>query len=105
VAEGAPLLREYAGKTCIEGSNPSDSAKCIHRSNAPSGAFGFRATGAGSHRGADPRRLDGQGLRLVGPGAAVIYLFQQRPLKLWLINGGYQVVTYTVMGGVLGVWR
>jgi tryptophanase len=26
VAEGAPLLREYAGKTCIEGSNPSDSA-------------------------------------------------------------------------------
>jgi hypothetical protein len=27
VAEGAPLLREYVGKTCIEGSNPSDSAK------------------------------------------------------------------------------
>jgi hypothetical protein len=26
VAEGAPLLREYVGKTCIEGSNPSDSA-------------------------------------------------------------------------------
>ena len=22
-AEGAPLLREYVGKTCIEGSNPS----------------------------------------------------------------------------------
>ena len=28
VAEGAPLLREYVGKTCIEGSNPSGSAKC-----------------------------------------------------------------------------
>jgi predicted amino acid-binding ACT domain protein len=27
VAEGAPLLREYVGKTCIEGSNPSDSAR------------------------------------------------------------------------------
>ena len=27
MAEGAPLLREYVGKTCIEGSNPSDSAK------------------------------------------------------------------------------
>ena len=26
MAEGAPLLREYVGKTCIEGSNPSDSA-------------------------------------------------------------------------------
>lgn len=30
MAEGAPLLREYAGKTCIEGSNPSDSAKTSH---------------------------------------------------------------------------
>ena len=27
MAEGAPLLREYVGKTCIEGSNPSGSAK------------------------------------------------------------------------------
>ena len=27
MAEGAPLLREYVGKTCIEGSNPSVSAK------------------------------------------------------------------------------
>jgi hypothetical protein len=26
VAEGAPLLREYVGKTCIKGSNPFDSA-------------------------------------------------------------------------------
>ncbi len=29
MAEGAPLLREYVGKTCIEGSNPSDSAKIV----------------------------------------------------------------------------
>ena len=27
MAEGAPLLREYVGKTCIEGSNPSGSAR------------------------------------------------------------------------------
>lgn len=26
MAEGAPLLREYAGKTCIVGSNPTVSA-------------------------------------------------------------------------------
>ena len=26
MAEGAPLLREYVGKTCIQGSNPCDSA-------------------------------------------------------------------------------
>jgi hypothetical protein len=52
VAEGAPLLREYVGKTCIEGSNPSDSASdalAKHREapkalrDAPcSGAFSFR---------------------------------------------------------------
>ena len=38
MAEGAPLLREYVGKTCIEGSNPSDSAnqKC---ERAPWGPF------------------------------------------------------------------
>ena len=28
MAEGAPLLREYVGKTCIESSNLSDSARC-----------------------------------------------------------------------------
>jgi hypothetical protein len=33
VAEGAPLLREYAGKTCIKGSNPFDSART--KENAP----------------------------------------------------------------------
>jgi hypothetical protein len=36
VAEGAPLLREYVGKTCIEGSNPSRSAKL---KKPPSGGF------------------------------------------------------------------
>ena len=45
------------------------------------------------------------GLGWVAMSLGVIYLFEQRPLKLWLINSGYQVVAYTVMGGVLGVWR
>jgi len=34
----------------------------------------------------------------------LIYLFESRPLKLWLINAGYQVVNATAMGAVLGVW-
>ena len=29
VVEGTPLLREHAGKTCIEGSNPSLSANLL----------------------------------------------------------------------------
>jgi hypothetical protein len=34
----------------------------------------------------------------------VIYLFEQRPLKLWCINAGYQVVNFAAMGAVLGAW-
>ncbi len=45
------------------------------------------------------------GLGWVAMSLAVIYLFEQRSLKLWLINSGYQVVAYTVMGGILGVWK
>jgi Protein of unknown function (DUF1761) len=34
----------------------------------------------------------------------VIYLFEQRPLRLWLINAGYQVVNFSIMGSIIGVW-
>jgi hypothetical protein len=45
------------------------------------------------------------GIGWVAMSLGVIYLFEQRSLKLWLINSGYQVVSYTVMGGLLGVWK
>ncbi|HZF27726.1 MAG TPA: DUF1761 domain-containing protein [Gammaproteobacteria bacterium] len=32
----------------------------------------------------------------------VNYLFEQRSLKLFLINGGYNVLSFTLMGAVLG---
>jgi hypothetical protein len=32
-------------------------------------------------------------------------LFSKRPAKLYLINTGYQLVCYMVMGGILAVWR
>ena len=41
----------------------------------------------------------------VAMSLGVIYLFEQRPFKLWLINSGYQVLTYTVMGGILAAWK
>jgi len=41
----------------------------------------------------------------VAMSLGVIYLFEQRSLKLWLINSGYQVLAYTLMGGVLGIWK
>jgi Protein of unknown function (DUF1761) len=34
----------------------------------------------------------------------VIYLFEQRPLQLWLINAGYQVVNFSIMGSIIGAW-
>ena len=43
VAEGAPLLREYVGKTCIEGSNPSVSASKNIKAHDSVGFFVFNA--------------------------------------------------------------
>jgi len=45
------------------------------------------------------------GIGWVSMSLGVIYLFEQRSVRLWLINSGYQVVSYTVMGGVIGAWR
>jgi hypothetical protein len=33
------------------------------------------------------------------------YLFEGRSFKLFLINGGYQAVSYMVAGGIIGVWH
>ena len=43
------------------------------------------------------------GLFWVAGAFGVNYLFERRSLKLWLINGGYNVVTYTLLGAILGV--
>ena len=45
------------------------------------------------------------GLGWVAMSLGMIYLFEQRPFKLWLINSGYQMLTYTMMGGILGAWK
>lgn len=38
----------------------------------------------------------------VATGFGVVYLFEQRPIPHFLINGGYQVVSFTLMGVILG---
>jgi hypothetical protein len=35
----------------------------------------------------------------------VTYLFEARPLKLFLVDAGYHAVTFVVMGGILGIWK
>ena len=34
----------------------------------------------------------------------ILYLFEKRSLKVFLINGGYCVVALSVMGTILGAW-
>jgi len=45
------------------------------------------------------------GLGWVAMSLGVVYLFERRPLRLWLIHAGYTVVSYTLMGALLGTWR
>ncbi|MBM3783315.1 MAG: DUF1761 domain-containing protein [Acidobacteria bacterium] len=45
------------------------------------------------------------GLGWVALAMGVTYLFESRSLKLWLVNAGYPVVSFTVMGVILGAWK
>ena len=45
------------------------------------------------------------GLTFVAVALGITYLFEARPLKLWLINAGYQVLFFTAMGTILGAWH
>jgi hypothetical protein len=45
------------------------------------------------------------GLGWVAMSMGVIYLFEQRSLRLWLINSGCQILSYTLMGALIGGWR
>lgn len=44
------------------------------------------------------------GLFFIATALGVIYLFEMRPFRLWLINAGYQVVNFAAMGAVVGAW-
>jgi hypothetical protein len=36
---------------------------------------------------------------------AIIALFENRPLNYVFINGGYMIVSFTIMGAILGAWK
>ena len=44
------------------------------------------------------------GVLWIATAYAVTYLFEQRTVRLWLINAGYYVLLYAVMGTILGAW-
>jgi hypothetical protein len=40
----------------------------------------------------------------IGSSLGLTYIFEQRPLKLFLINGGYHILQFSLMGLILGLW-
>ena len=44
------------------------------------------------------------GFFFVATSLGVIYLFERRPLKHFLINAGYQIVNFAVIGMIIGLW-
>lgn len=44
-------------------------------------------------------------LFFVIPSMGINSLFEHHSLKLFLINAGYNLVTYVVIGGIIGAWR
>ena len=42
------------------------------------------------------------GLCWVAASFGINYLFERRPLNLWLINGGYHTLQFTLFGLILG---
>lgn len=44
------------------------------------------------------------GLCWVAASLGVNYLFERRPLGLWLINAGYFVLQFTIMGAIIGAF-
>jgi hypothetical protein len=45
------------------------------------------------------------GVGWVSTSLGVTYLFERRPLSLYLIDAGYHVVTFLLSGAILGVWK
>jgi uncharacterized protein DUF1761 len=39
------------------------------------------------------------------PATVVDYLFVGRPRDLWVLNNGYQLVAFVLMGAILGIWQ
>ena len=45
------------------------------------------------------------GVGWVVAAIGILYLFERRSMRLFAINAGYHAVTFTVMGGILGLWH
>lgn len=44
------------------------------------------------------------GIGWVATAMGITYLFERKSMRLFLINGGYHVLTFIVMGAIIGAW-
>jgi hypothetical protein len=45
------------------------------------------------------------GIGWVAASLGILYLFEGRSFKLFLINGGYNAVNFIIAGGIIGAWH
>jgi len=45
------------------------------------------------------------GIGWVAASFGIVYLFERKSLKLFLINAGYLAVAFIVAGGIIGAWQ
>ena len=45
------------------------------------------------------------GVGWVAASMGITYLFERKSMKLFLINAGFHVLAFIVMGAILGVWK
>lgn len=96
----------YTGNECAEGERPKGNMGVIF-----GGAFLLALISAwvfamflGRAMGLQQGALAGlaAGLCWVAASFGISYLFEQRPFGLWLINGGYHTLQFTLYGAIIG---
>jgi hypothetical protein len=45
------------------------------------------------------------GIFLIATAYGITYLFEQRSMRLFLINAGYNIVLFAIVGAILGAWH
>ena len=45
------------------------------------------------------------GIGWVTAAMGVTYLFERKSMKLFLINAGYHIISFIIMGAIVGVWK
>lgn len=44
------------------------------------------------------------GLMFIATSMGINMLYERKSIKLWMINGGYQVIMLMIMGAIIGAW-